>query len=317
MKHRARPGDLSTPVCPKPIPCPPCLSIQPLHRSKSCRPAQGQMLDTVRMKTPGKMLRPVARVEWLASLVKPFTSPDGLFLYAVECSLPRLLWEHNGRPIASQAELAAAWERLFAVTTSFADVPPLADWLPGRLDLVWQLAVPDAGAVIDALSGLRYPGIRSPAIHQAGRCVTWRGAGSRFMVQAYDKSAKARQPGEVLRVEVRLRGSELRQLHGRDWRDFSALYATYRELVNRLPDVSLPEGKCGWPEAVARAVPAEFHEAVLARLGQAPRTVRDARQRMRLASAQRTPRLTDLFPTDNPPPPITVEPRRREPRKQP
>lgn len=277
------------------------------------------MLDTVRMKTPGKMLRPFARVEWLALLVKPFTSPDGAFLYAVECSLPRLLWGHNGRLIASQAELAAAWQRLSTVTTSFADVPPLADWLPERLDLVWQFAVPDAGAVIDALSGLRYPDIRSPAIHQAGRCVTWRGGGSRFMVQAYHKSAKARQPGEVLRFEVRLRGSELRRLHGRDWRDFSALYAAYRQLVTRLPDAPLPEGKCGWPEAVGRGVPVEFHETVLAFMGQSPRTVRDARQRMRLAraSAGRTRRLTDLLPADNPPPPITVEPRRREPRKQP
>lgn len=277
------------------------------------------MLDTVRMKTPGKMLRSVARVEWLASLVKPFTSPDGSFLYAVECSLPRLLWRHNGRPVASQAELSDAWQRLFNVSTSFADVPPLADWLPERLDLVWQIAVPDAGAVIDALSGLRYPDIRSPAIHQAGRCVTWRGAGSRFMVQAYHKSVKTRQPGEVLRIEVRLRGSELRRLHGRDWQDFCALYDAYRELVTRLPDVSLPEGKCGWPEAVGRVVPVEFHEAVLAVLGQSPRTERDARQRMRLARATegRTPRLKDLFPADNPPPPVTVEPRCRESRKQP
>jgi len=123
------------------------------------------MLDTVRMKTPGKMLRPVARVEWLASLVKPFTSPYGAFLYAVECSLPRLLWRHNGRLIARQDELTAAWQRLLAVTTEFAEVSPLAEWQPERLDLVWQLTVPDAGAVIDALSGLRYPGIRSPASH--------------------------------------------------------------------------------------------------------------------------------------------------------
>lgn len=273
------------------------------------------MLDTVRMKSPGKMLRSVARVEWLALLVKPFTSPDGSFLYAVECSLPRLLWGHNGRLIASQDELTAAWQRLFTVTTSFADVSPLADWQPERLDLVWQLAVPDAGAVIDTLSGLRYPGIRSPAIHQAGRCVTWRGAGSRFMVQAYHKSAKARQPGEVLRVEVRLRGSELRRLHGRDWRDFSALYGAYRELVTGLPDVSLPDGKCGWPEAIGRVVPAEFHEAVLAYIGQSPRTEREARRRMRLARASggQTRRLTDLFPANTPPPPVTVESRRREP----
>jgi len=139
------------------------------------------------------------------------------------------------------------------------------------------------------------------------------------MVQAYHKCVKARQPGDVLRVEVRLRGGEVRRLHGRDWREFSALYAAYRELVTGLPVVSLPDGKCGWPEAVGRVVPAEYHEAVLACMGQSPRTVRDARLRMRLArdSARRTPRFKDLFPSDNPPCPVTVEPQRSAPRKQP
>src|SRR5262245_65268689 len=60
---------------------------------------------------------------------------------SVECeSLPKLLWGHNGRVIATQAELDAALGQLWTEVNRVVEAPQLGEWRPLRLDLVWQFA---------------------------------------------------------------------------------------------------------------------------------------------------------------------------------
>ena len=272
------------------------------------------MLDTVRFNFDiHSPLRP--RMLLHHPVIRFKRTPLGDGLASLECSLPRLLWGHNGRVIANQAELDAGFAALWDEADKVAIIPALSDWTPRRLDLVWQFEGLNAG-VVDALSGFNYPSVRNPPLHQAGRGVTWKGAGSRFVVTAYDKPRKMRVEGDVLRIEVRLCGNELCRLRGRDWQKFGNLWATYREIILRLPGVPRPKQSIGWPEAIGRFVPKEHQEIILSSFDKEARTVRQYRQRMRIAAADLPDEIcwAKILPPELPPQPFNIERPKRQPR---
>ena len=274
------------------------------------------MLDTVRFEVFAPLRAGMADRLWQwRPQIRLKPGPLGKHLQYIECcSLPRLLWEHNGRLISNQAELDEALTKLWQEANTVAEMPLISTWKPMRLDLVWQFEGLLAGRVIDALSAFRFPGVRKPPLHQAEHGVSWRGAGSRFVVTAYDKTRKMLIQGDVLRIEVRLCGNEIRRLRGRDWQSFDGLWAAYREIVLQLPNVPVANQSAGWPEAVGQFVPAEYHEIVLTALKQkSNRTRRENRRRMRISAAAIRHQLcwANLLPVNNPPPPVAVEPKRR------
>lgn len=233
----------------------------------------------------------------------------------VEASLPKLLWGHNGRVIASRDELDQGLMKLWEGTNTIATAPPLSEWTLKRADLVWQFEGLSAERIVDALSAFRLPSVASPPMHQAGRGITWRGAGSRFMLVCYCKSRKMRVEGDVLRIEVRLVGRELVRLRGADWRNFGELWRAYRNIVLCLPDVPQRDNdRAGWPEALVQVVPAEYHELTLSLVGLKERRLRAVRQRMRVTAANlpQPLRWESLLPADSPPKAACVEPRKRQ-----
>lgn len=232
----------------------------------------------------------------------------------VECSLAKLLWENTGRPIATQAELDRAIRKLWDEVSAIVQAPPLETWKLTRLDLAYQFAGLHSERVIDALSAFRFPHVHNPPMHVAGQTVSWRGTRSRFMVVAYAKCRKMRVSGDVLRIEVRLRGCELRHLRGGDWRCFRDMWTAYRAILLHLPDVPCAPAKAGWPEAVGQIVPAEFHERILAALALSTKMTRTNRQRLRVAAAQLPAAISwaVILTEGGPPPPVVIEARNRK-----
>ena len=290
------------------------------------------MIDTLRFNVPGSFKTPTTHhpvirfTQARTGLIQPPGLSESTCLSripsfgqfrALECSLPKLLYGHNGRLISSQAELDAGLDKLWHEVTRLADCPPLPDWQLWRIDLVWQFGGLHAGRVVDALSGFRYPAIRKPPMHIAGQSLSFRGAQSRFGVTFYDKPHQQKADGDVLRIEVKLAGKQLIRLKARDWQNFGHLYQTYREVVMNFPVIPKPSTSSNWQTALAVCVPPEFHEQFLASLKTSPRSQRAYRQKVRLGAAKlpETIRWSDLLPEDTPPAPVNVEPRKRQPRQ--
>lgn len=284
----------------------------------SCHPAQKlavPMLDTfaVRGAWRLKTTLPGRRKLVLKPCVKVWADPLRSELEKAECSLPKLLFGHNGRLLESQDQLDAALAKLRVVLGSVADVPAISEWEPWRVDIVWnfdRLARP----LILAHAALRVPGIQHGAtLFGGGDGVSWRGAKSNFMVTLYDKARQMRVPGSVLRAEVSLRRDHLaRRLHGGDWHDFAALWRTYRNIMTGFPAVEGTAEARGWQEAIA-AEPPEVRQRVLARLAHKPQgTFRRYRRRIEAAAAQlcETFSWAHILPVDGPPPPVNVQPPR-------
>lgn len=232
----------------------------------------------------------------------------------LQASLPRVLYGHNGRVIASQAELNTAIETLRAYLQTFAEVPPLADWpTPARVDLPWQLdTVRQCGApvasVLLAHAGLSVPEIQEPAVRRRNS-VSWKGCKREIFL--YGKSRKHRIGGSVLRAEIRLHRSEVtRWLPNSQWRDFSCLWHVFRVIMLKVPVIQAPRPGGGFPEAIGRAVPPEYHEKILAELAhKKPRTVRDYRRRISTAAARLPDRFSwaEYLPAGGPPLAVAVE----------
>jgi len=174
------------------------------------------MLDTIKfamsvpLKTPGQCQIPLPSGKYFRCWI----DPTHRFLTRVECSLPKLVYGHNGRLIGDQEELDHAIDQLRKEVAKVADVPDFGLWVPSRCDLVWQLGGMEAGKIIDVLAEFQFPRIQKPPMHVAGQSVSWRGANSRFVVSAYDKARQFRIEGDVLRIEVRLCGHHLRERFG-------------------------------------------------------------------------------------------------------
>jgi hypothetical protein len=226
-----------------------------------------------------------------------------------------VLYGHNRRVIASQAELDTAFESLRAYLQTFAEVPPLADWpTPARVDMPWHLdAARQCGAPVAAIllahAGLSVPEIQEPAVRRRNS-VSWKGCKREIFL--YGKSRKHRIGDSVLRPEVRLYRSEVaRWLPNGQWRDFSRLWHVFREIMLTVPQIQAPRPGGGFPEAIGRSVPPKVHEKILAELShKKPRTVRDYRRRMSIAAARLPDRFSwaEYLPADSPPLAVAVEP---------
>jgi hypothetical protein len=277
------------------------------------------MLDTIKfemsapLKVPGQCPIPLPWGKYIRCWVDPTTR----ILTRVECSLPKLVYGHNGRLIVDQEELDRAMERLRKEVSKVAEVPDLDEWVPNRCDLVWQLGGMEAGKIIDVLAGFQFPRIQKPPMHVAGQSVAWRGANSRFVVSAYDKARQLRVDGDVLRIEVRLCGHHLRERLGqRDWRSFADLYAVYRKVIMKLP--TLPKAStehsmltaltlCSGPELAGRVV------MVITRNKE---TIRKYRREISRAHARLPSKLVwaEIFPEVTPPAPVSIELAKRKPK---
>jgi hypothetical protein len=271
------------------------------------------MLDTmtIRGSWPLRIALPGRRKVALTPGVRVWTDSSGTTLEMVECSLPKVLFGHNGKVLETQSQLDAALGKLHGILTEAADMPDVAMWDPWRVDLAWNFDLP-ARSLVLAHAALRVPGIQSGGTLHAGcHGVSWRGAKSRFMVTLYDKARKMRVPGSVLRVEISLRGGQLaRRLKG-DWRNFDDLYQAYRAIMGAIAPIPKPTTAANWPEAVG-AEPLEIRQRILARLAHKPSGTFRRYRRMTEAAGAKLPESfswTNVLPVNNPPPPVNCEAR--------
>jgi hypothetical protein len=168
------------------------------------------MLDTVAFagrfrlrvpQQPGLMLN-------IAKGVKARVDVTGRHVKGIECSLPTVLFGHNGRVLSSQAEIDCALARLSEIAALVVDGPSLDALCPQRVDIAWNFDCP-AQVVIRAHSHMRIPQVRKgPTRYDDDRGISWRGTRSAFLLTMYDKCRKMRVAGSCLRVELRLRGGK-------------------------------------------------------------------------------------------------------------
>lgn len=278
--------------------------------SKSCR---SPVIDTIAMSPGWRVHSPPPHGTKLPHLRMKITPLSNRLVW-LQASLPHLLYGHNRRVIASQGELNTAFESLLTHLQAIAEVPPLADWpTPARVDLPWQLdAARQCGAPVASIllahAGLSVPEIQEPAVRRRNS-VSWKGCKREIFL--YGKSRKHRIGDSVLRAEVRLHRSEVaRWLPNGQWRDFLRLWHVFREIMLKVPIIQAPRPGGGFPEAIGRSVPPEYHEKILAELShKKPRTVRDYRRRMNIAAARLPDRFSwaEYLPANSPPPAVAVE----------
>jgi hypothetical protein len=192
----------------------------------------------------------------------------------LECSLPRVLFGSNRRLITSQAEINEGIGRIIEdLEFSTPGIKNMEAWRITRLDPCWNFDLP-APLYIRAHALLRLPGVRPlPTVWDGGNGLTWRSAHSRLKLDFYNKSLKSHGLGQVLRVELSLRGHELtRRLGKEDWRDIMVLYRIYRGVLLTLSPIEKPKST-----SLAQAIgiePPETVDRILARLDVPERTLR-------------------------------------------
>ena len=262
------------------------------------------MVDTLKVRFTG-MSRISLQERHRADLVDGVRFwHDGFGNCRAEAELPKLLWGHNGRLLADQAELDAAVARLREI---LLQIVIFESWELVMADLVWQFRAPTEEVIL-AHQWLRFPGVRSlPSLLCGGKSISWRG--SRMSLKFYRKAE------DVLRVELRLAGQQLRQrIDAKTPLIFAGLYQVFRSEVLKLSPVQLPEArKLSTAEIIATLPTAIQNTAILAY--QQGRTARAVSGFKRDVSAARIEtigwNLRELLPAENPPLPVHCEPRRR------
>jgi len=220
----------------------------------------------------------------------------------VECSLPRLLFGHNGKLLSTQDELDAALTKLREIGSRYAEVPPFAEWQLKRLDLCWNFDLP-ARPFIFAHATLRIPGIRSEAtVFGAGDGVSWQGAKSRFVVTLYDKARELGAEGNAIRVEISFRGKQaVARFPTGESLKFLQLWGAFRRVLASIPAIPTPKSAPDWQTAVGMESP-EIRNRIMARLAAHPeRTFR--RWRKGIEAAQMPGRFcwAEFLSEDQPP----------------
>jgi hypothetical protein len=112
-----------------------------------------------------------------------------------------------------------------------------------RVDLVWQFRG-DPAAFIMAHRNCRHRSIRKEAGSFNNNSLFWQGAEMR--VSMYDKVLEqTRKPGDVVRVEVQLRGTRLKNALGDGEKvpglDLALCYSAYREILLGFAPATLPK----------------------------------------------------------------------------
>jgi len=235
---------------------------------------------------------------------------DGFGNCKAEAELPKLIWGHNGRLLANQAELDASVEQFRSILSRQVE---FSSWQLVLVDLVWQFEARTADIIL-AHQWLRFPGVRNfPSLLCGGKEISWRG--SRLGLKFYDKAEG------VLRVELRLAGEQLRKRIDADAPlNFDELYQVFRADILKLPPVQLPEARYHSTAEIIATLPTEFQNGAILAYQQG-RTARAVSGFKRDVSAARLEKvgwnLSELLPADNPPPPVHCEPRRRRNRIKP
>ncbi len=228
-------------------------------------------------------------------------------------SLPRLLFGHNGRLIQNQAQIDAALDLMRAKAGELGSPPATADLRFVRADLVWQFSI-DPAQVVLAHRNSRHPRIRSNPIRYEDRSIVF--AGRERRVSFYDKVLERfKHPGNVLRVEVQLRGQVLKdQLGDGDavtHLDFNACYRVYREILLGFEPSPVPQvtkiahllaigEKEGWQSNGVTSF--QLYTA-----GESARTVRRLKRQMALLRpAIFQIHWRELLPEGGPPPAVEV-----------
>ena len=157
---------------------------------------------------------------------------DGGCVKYHRASLPRLLYGHNGRLIPNQPDLDAARVLFQAKTEEICDLP-CSSCHYTRIDLVWQFCC-DVARYILAHRHARHPRLRCDPVHYEARSLALEGSDMR--ISFYDKTLERfKRPGDILRVEVQLRGKRLREELGAGERvtrlNFAECYAAYRRIM--------------------------------------------------------------------------------------
>jgi hypothetical protein len=189
-----------------------------------------------------------------------------MYLRWAECSLPRVLFGHNGHLIESQAQLDTALERVRMILANDVEVDVIDEMELTQIDLVWNFPIP-ALPVILAHGGLRIPTIRGgPTRHPDDAGISWGRGRYACRVKFYDKCRESHASGSVLRVEVTLRRKRLRKEFGSDsWRNLPQCYRVFRRILLSIPPITIPACSRTLAEAVAHQ-PKEVRENILARL---------------------------------------------------
>lgn len=123
-----------------------------------------------------------------------------------ECSLPRLVFPHNGFLISEESHLHAARARLHGLASQVVE-----DFNPyrlTRLDTVWQFRGNPA-AWVSSLGAARLPFVRKEPRIFFGESVEF--VGSRLVLRVYDKGLEhdGRRGADVVRVEYQARSKAL------------------------------------------------------------------------------------------------------------
>lgn len=272
------------------------------------------MIDTVKVKFTGRLLAqlPPRRQVKLPNGVRFWHDGEGNCKADVE--LPKLLWGHNGRLLADQAEL----DRSIALfRESLASVVEFESWQWVLVDLCWQFRA-RAADVIRAHQWSHFAGIRNlPSLICGGKEISWRGAKSRRALKMYDKNPRGRGEADgVLRVELRLAGPKLREkIDVHSVLDFDAFYQIFRTEVVKLAPVTLPEPrKHSFADLVA-GLPAEIRSQFLLdyRQCKTARAVRGFERKVGSACLRRIGwNWSEKLPVDHPPELINIESKRRQ-----
>jgi len=195
-----------------------------------------RMVDTLKVRFTGAphVSIPARRKLTLPGGVVRFWH-DGEGNCKAEAELPKLLWGHNSRLVASQADIDASVTRLREI---ISQVVKFESWKLVVVDLCWQFQTQPAEVIL-AYQWIRFPGVRNlPSLLYGGKEISWRGACARLVLKFYHKAEG------VLRVELRLAGGELRQRISDDAPlDFGELYGVFRAEILKLSPVQLPEAR--------------------------------------------------------------------------
>jgi hypothetical protein len=237
---------------------------------------------------------------------------DGSIRYH-RASLPRLLHGQNGNLIKDQVELDRALELLHAKSDEIGNLAR-SGYHFTRVDLVWQFRG-DPARFILAHRHARHPRLRGDPVLYEARSLALEG--SEMRIDIYDKTREQfKRNGDIVRVEVQLRGERLKEELGAGNRvtklDFGDCYTAYRRIMLGFCPAAIPDvGTIGHFLAIgeredwqAEGIPAfEIYTADLS-----------DRQRRRLqkqmAAARPTVHQIDwaqLLPADGPPKPVDLD----------
>ena len=168
---------------------------------------------------------------------------SGTTIEWVEASLPRLLYGHNGRLITCQHDIDRAMRMVSRLLKQVGEQLTALRYFT-RVDLVWQFQG-DPAAFMAAHRNCKHRSIRKEAGSFNHNSLWWHG--SEMRVSMYDKVLEQTgKAGDVVRVEVQLRGKRLKkELAEDDGRvtslDFDTCYRAYRRILLGFSPASLPK----------------------------------------------------------------------------